>query len=196
MVSTNPAQPNFGGTPAHGIALSSHGTTLFVLNKDATALNSGGAGTGAEPWSFVSASPDGTGHANVQIQPVPGDYLYLDLAVIWNEATLADLTTAPKVLVFGKVPAPPIGLNRRWPYDADTDFEDVTEFWIPLTDSDGVNEIELSGDLASKYTEGTEDFCLGVSSSVSLDGCTSVMALIDTAAAGADKAMIVGRFSG
>ena len=196
--------------PAVGSGSSSIGTTVFVMNTDAKTATT----SWDDPYLQMGGTPGEEG--NIRPIVVPSMGLHLELNVAWRGT--APATDTPVVAIYGEVPAAKPG-DRYWPVDvvstlcgtADSAANDESSFWIPLVDWDNI-EVQISNHqlvdhhnligllpdqvVALDSGDGTPGIKLGVPRRVYLGGCTRVICTIETAAANADHAVIIGRFVG
>jgi hypothetical protein len=195
--------------PVVGSGSSGISSNLFVMNTNAMATNT----NDDDPYYHLHNS-SGDDSIKPIIVPDMGYYLELNVAFI-GSAPAAD---TPIVRIFGQVPYNGDELKRYWPYDVNSNMAGsgdsstaVTDsFWVPLidwdaaeyqTDTDDVDHDSKIALLSEQFValdsgDGTPGIKMGVPRRVALTGCTKVICTINTAAANADAAMIVGRFVG
>lgn len=162
-------------------AAASVGSTLIIANANSGVLNAFGTSTLADPWMIRAAlSGDGSsevdglmssdntsdaGYADDQgfaalipnhqfIRPIPiGGWNYANFYHIWRGDNT--VSQAPRIQVYGRVPAPGAGNQantRAWPHDDDVDFPDLQEQWLPLTQpGETTNYIELPTAAGARY---------------------------------------------
>jgi len=192
------------GNPAVGTGASSIGGKMFVLNENALAVD-------ADP-----DNPYADNGSDVRPAIVPSMGLQLEMYVCWEAvgtgSIATTLSTVPEVYVYGKVPDQ--GQTRLWPQDIGAEFKDLAGdavnpgFWIPLTNTDAaytvgtVDDETDTGDYvqfpATPAIVSGDSWAMTRRVPVYLAGCTEVMVLVKTVAAGTniDAAMVVGRFVG
>jgi len=194
--------------PVVGSGSSSISTPVFVMNTNAMAANT----NDDDPYYHVNGSGDDS--IKPIVVPSMGYYLELNVAFI---GTIPAVDT-PIVRIYGQVPYNGDEIKRFWPYDVNANMAGsgdsstaVTDsFWVPLvdwdaaeyqTDTDDVDhnsKIALFSEqfVALDSGDGTPGIKLGVPRRVAITGCTKLICTINTAAANADAAMIIGRITG
>lgn len=185
-----------GGTP-----LASVGTSPFVLNSDSLTQT----GDWVNPYALEDGS--GTGHGDVFVVNHGGG-LWLELWHEWSgdgtEEETSEVTTAPRVVVYGFTPtyqsdqkrglflpedleptfAP---LQGRWNRCPDREDSTVTKITIPATVA--VSNVDASYSSSSSAGEHN----ISESRWVWLRGSQKLMVAIETAAIGPSVGMICGR---
>ena len=149
------AQASFDTEPLFGTALSSMGTTIYLVHLDAATAN------GTNPYSVTSGEDS-------LILSVPDSGMYLDLFHLGRL-----VTTGATVRVIGAVPSPNRNPEvRRWPHDIDAAYTDREVLWVPLPNRSGDPTTILSA-----TGIGTDPF-VGDPTSFFLAGVTHVRVLV------------------
>lgn len=191
------------GFPSNRTSASSVGSTLIVANTNSFALNVTSANEVPDPWigwaaqsdasdgllsgtedqssdSFVQGGYEITVPNHANIRPIR--------CVGWNYANFYHIyrvnltpTTAPRIVVLGKVPYPELGTgaeaHKKWPADDDIGFPDVEDFWIPLT-VPGSTDSFLDLGLVAGARLKNDMFVSAPSPYVYLQGVTEIMAFV------------------
>ena len=196
-------------SPAVGSGSSSISSNVFVMNTNAMAADA----NDDDPYYHLH-NASGDDSIKPIIVPDMGYYLELNVAYI-GDPPAAD---TPIVRLFGQVPYNGDELKRYWPYDVNANMAGsgdsstaVTDsFWVPLVDWDAA-EYQTDTQLVDHDSriafmneqltaldsgDGTPGIKLGVPRRVAITGCTKIICTINTQAANADAAMIIGRLVG
>jgi len=199
------------GDPLYGSGATAVGSTVFVLNTDAKTATT----SWDDPYIQVGGTPGQEG--NIRPVIVPSFGLHLELNVCWRGNAPAEDT--PVIALYGLVPYSGSTQNRLWPCDQDAvlcgssdgaSTANTTDFWVPLVnydieevqsdpeavDSSNLVALMSSGVVALDSGDGTPGLKLGVPRRIYLGGVTKVICTIETAAANASAAVIIGRFIG
>jgi len=201
------------GDPLFGSGSTAIGSTVFVMNTDATTATT----SWDDPYLQVGAAPGEEDHIRPIIVPDLG--FHLEVNVCWiGDAPAQD---TPVVALYGLVPFNGGTQSRLWPCDQDENLcgstdggttANTTDFWVPLVnydnyeiqadvqaqDADASNLVALMpSDIVSLDSgDGTPGLKLGVPRRVYLGGVTKVICTIQTASANGDPVVIIGRFIG
>ena len=199
------------GDPLYGSGATAVGSTVFVMNTDAKTATT----AWDDPYYQVGGTPGQEG--NIRPITVPSFGLHLELNVAFRGSSPAADT--PVIAVYGKVPYNGTDQSRLWPCDQSANLAGSTDngttantadFWVPLVNYDNY-EIQTNAELVDASNliglfpgatvsldsgDGTPGIKLGVPRRLYLGGVTEIMCTIETAAANADEAVIIGRFIG
>ena len=198
--------------PAVGSGSSSIGTTIFVMHTNAKQNNGSDYNN---PSLIVHGA--GTNNGNVKPIVVPSMGLHLELYLAYYGT--APAVDTPVIALYGEVPYNGNPNGRFWPQDVDSNLTQTsadgtahdTSFWVPLLDWDHVEYqtdhkdidahhlIAMHPDSVSAVNSDGGDavgMVLSVPRRVYVSGCTRVICTVETAAANATAAMILGRFVG
>ena len=199
-----------GGFPAERTAACAVGGTLIVANTASSVLNVPAEGQAPDPWfgwvakegltadisnsenvySTESTSESGLldefahttpNHGNIRPIDCMG-WNYMNLYHIWRDNNTN--STAPRVMVLGRLPKPPQGLpgGKKWPNDDDPAFPDLGDMWVPLTQPGETTEyIEFPTTAGTRFM--ARMFISAPSKYIYLQGCTQVMVFVTKAAA-------------
>ena len=199
------------GDPLYGSGATAIGSTVFVMNTDAMTATT----AWDDPYYQVGGAPGE--EDNVRPITVPSFGLHLELNVAFRGSS--PTTDTPVVAVYGKVPYNGTDQSRLWPCDQSSNLAgstdngttaNTTDFWVPLVNYDdyeiqntsgpidGTNLVPLFSDalVTLDSGDGTPGIKLGLPRRLYLGGVTEIMCTIETAAANADEAVIIGRFIG
>lgn len=182
--------------PGLGRVVPAIGTNIVVAITNSKALSTPTAGQ-FDPWSIMGGG-SGSGMENIRPIRVPNRCAFVDFFHVYRAGNTA-ISTSLKMRCAGLVP--PGSKNTRggesdvWPHDADSNFTDVAQFYVPLTNSSGSTEVEF-GTTAS-YGDLSYGSAWGVQGPKSfyLAGCPLIVPLVSQAMAGPTAGLIIARFT-
>lgn len=182
--------------PGLGAVIPAIGTNIVVAITDSKQISSGTAGQ-FDPWSVMGGG-SGSGMGNIRPIRVPNRCAFVDFFHVYRAGNTA-IATSLKMRCAGLVPPGKKhttgGEHDVWPHDADSNYTDVDQFFLPLIDSSGATEVEFGttasyGDLSygtSWGVQGPKSFYLA--------GSKLIVPFVSQAMAGPTAGLVIARFT-